>query len=115
MFVSTALPYESPIVLDWALRSVPSIARTELVRLTLLCFDFETDNQGLTSGSAGQAVDRYKELASRLAMNGPVVVRDLNNDRSDVVMVDEFSFRQVAAPSRTSGFGGVIDVVGRVL
>jgi hypothetical protein len=115
MFRSTAKPDESPLVRDWALRSVPSIPRTEMVRLGLLCFDFETDNRGQTVGGEGQALARYLELANRLRSNGPTVLADLNNDRLETVMVDEFSFRQTAAPSRASGFGGVIDIVGRVL
>lgn len=105
----------TPVVEDWGLRSVPAIPRTEMVRIGLLCFDFERTASGMILGAEGSAMKRYKELASRLGLNTAIKMTDLNSGTSDMVVVDEMSYRQTAAPSRASGFGGVIDIVARVV
>lgn len=104
----------TPIVEGWALRGQPSIPRTELIKVGLLCFDQEINNQGVKVGGDGVAIRRYQELVKRLAPNHVVKFEDLNNKVTDYVTVDEMSYRQMAAPSVGSGFGGVIDLVMRV-
>lgn len=107
--------YTSPVVDGWALRGQPAIPRTELIRVGLLCFDYEVSNQGMKVGADAQAALRYQELRNRLAKNSVVEFVDLNNKHTESVSVDEMSYRQTAAPSLGSGFGGVIDLVLRVL
>jgi hypothetical protein len=105
----------APVVEGWALRGTPAIERTELIRVGVLCFDWEVSNQGVRVGADGQAIARYRDLVDRLAPNTIVEFTDLNNRVTDWVTVDEMSYRQTAAPSLGSGFGGVIDLVLRVL
>ena len=105
----------APVVEGWALRGTPAIERTELIRAGVLCFDWEMNNQGMRVGADGQALARYRELVARLQPNTIVEFTDLNNGVTDWVTVDEMSYRQIAPPTVGSGYGGVIDLVLRVL
>jgi hypothetical protein len=44
-----------------------------------------------------------------------VTMVNLNTETSDLIVVDELSFRQTGKESRGSVFGGVIDIVARIL
>ena len=108
-------PTATPILESWALRAVPAIERTELVRLPLLAFDDEIDSRGVPVGTRGSALSRYKALIARVGQGRAVSLVNLNSGDEDLVVVDELSFRQTGKDSRGSTFGGVIDVVARVV
>lgn len=108
-------PSATPILESWAIRAVPAIERTELLRVPLLAFDGEVDTRGVPVGTAGSAFARYRELVSRVGQGRVVSLVNLNTGDSDLVVVDELSFRQTGKESRGSTFGGVIDIVARVL
>lgn len=108
-------PNSSPVLESWAIRAVPAIERTELVRLPLLAFDDEKDSRGIQIGTRGSAQGRYSELMRRVGQGRVVSMVNLNTDAVDQVVVDDASFRQTGKESRGSVFGGVIDIVARVL
>lgn len=108
-------PAATPIVESWTLRAVPSIERTELIRIPLSAFDDEADSRGVQIGGSGTAIQRYEALASRAGQGRAITLKDLNTHRDYTVVVDELSFRRTGKASRGSGFGGVIDVVARVI
>lgn len=108
-------PTATPILESWAIRAVPAIERTELVRIPLMAFDDEVDTRGIPVGTKGSALARYRELTSRVGQGRAVTLSNLNTGEDELVVVDDLSFRQTGQPSRGSGFGGVIDVVARVL
>ena len=108
-------PTATPILESWAIRAVPAIERTELVRIPLLAFDDEVDTRGIPVGTKGSALARYKALTSRVGQGRAVSLANLNTGDTELVVVDELSFRQTGKSSRGSAFGGVIDVVARVL
>lgn len=108
-------PNATPILESWAIRAVPAIERTELVRLPILAFDDEVDTRGVPVGTKGSALARYKELTARVGQGRAVSLANLNTGDVDLVVVDELSFRQTGKSTRGSSFGGVIDVVARVL
>jgi hypothetical protein len=108
-------PSATPILESWAIRAVPAIERTELVRLPLLAFDEESDTRGQRLGGKGTALARYKALRDRVGQGRAVPLVNLNTQEEDLVVVDEMSFRQTGKESRGSVFGGVIDIVARVL
>lgn len=113
--VDPIAPDATPIVESWTLRAVPTIERTELVRVPLAVFDDEADSRGMAIGGQGTALARYKELVNRVRTGRTVRMRNLNTGSDDAVIVDELSFRQVGKSSKGSTFGGVIDIVARVL
>ena len=105
----------SPILESWAIRAIPAIERTELMRIPLLCFDLEKDTRGQQVGRVGAALERYDELVERTRGGVVVKMRNLNTQRTYRCVVDDMSFRQTAKDNRGSGFGGVVDLVVRVL
>lgn len=108
-------PTATPILESWALRAYPAIDRTELVRLPLLAFDDEVDSRGIPLGGRGTAEQRYTALADRVGQGRAVSLVNLNTGATSLVVVDDLSFRQTGKETRGSAFGGVIDVVARVL
>lgn len=113
--VTPVPPDATPILESWAIRAVPAIERTELIRIPLLAFDDEVDGRGIPLGYRGSALDRYKALVSRVGQGRAVSLVNLNTGEEDLVVVDELSFRQTGKDSRGSTFGGVIDIVARVV
>lgn len=108
-------PSATPIVESWTLRAVPTIERTELVRIPLAVFDDEADSRGVQIGGSGTALKRYEALVERVGQGRALALKDLNTDREYTVVVDELSFRRTGKASRGSTFGGVIDIVARVI
>jgi hypothetical protein len=108
-------PSATPIVESWTLRAVPTIERTELVRIPLAVFDDEADSRGVQIGGSGTALKRYEALVARVGQGRAMSLKDLNANREYTVVVDELSFRRTGKASRGSAFGGVIDVVARVI
>ncbi len=108
-------PTATPILESWAIRAVPAIERTELLRIPLAAFDDEVDTRGYRMGGRDTAYARYKALRDRTGQGRAVSLVNLNTSETDLVVVDEMSFRQTGKESRGSVFGGVIDIVARVL
>lgn len=108
-------PNSTPIVESWTLRAVPSIERTELVRIPLAVFDDEADSRGVQMGGRGTALARYEALVERAGQGRPLSLVNLNTGDESTIVVDELSFRRTGKASKGSGFGGVIDIVARVL
>lgn len=108
-------PQATPIVESWTLRAVPTIERTELVRIPLAVFDDEQDTRGMGIGGRGTAWARYQELVDRARQGRAITLVNHNTGTSEQVIVDELSFRQVGKATKGSDFGGVIDIVARVL
>ena len=110
-----ALPHDSTELEAWSLRAVPAVPRSELLRVPLLCFDREMDNNGGQVGGEGTAIVRYEELVAATSTGLAVDLVDLNNDRTYTVSVEDLSFSQTVAPDRGEGFGGVITLTGKIL
>ena len=108
-------PTKTPVLESWILKATPAIERIELMRIPLSCFDWELDSRGQKIGGQGTALLRYEELAARVGTGKVVSMKNINTKRNFSVVVDDLSFRQSAPGSRGSGFGGVIDLVARVL
>lgn len=108
-------PTATPILESWAIRAVPAIERTELVRIPLMAFDDEVDTRGYRLGGRGTAEARYEELRNRVGRGRAVSLVNLNTEKTDLVVVDELSFRQTGKETKGSAFGGVIDVLARIL
>ena len=99
----------------WTLMATPAVPRNELLRIPLLCFDWELDNDGNQIGGEGTAITRYEELVAATSTGLVVDLVDLNNDRTYAVAVEDLAFSQVAAPDRGEGFGGVVSLTGKIL
>lgn len=104
-----------PTMDGWQLLSLPAPSRQELIRAPLLCFDFERDSHGQEWGYEGAAAARYQALRDAVRDGSPVNFQDLNTGETIRCQVDSLTFQQVAPPSNTSGFGGILTVTVRTL
>lgn len=105
-----------PEVNGWQLKALPGSIRQRVFTLPLLCYDWEVDRNGVKYGREGRTLDRL-EAFENIAQNGDsVTFQDMRNDRSYLVVIDDFEFRQMAAPSNgLSGYGGVLTVQMRTI
>lgn len=108
-------PTSTPVLESWAIRAVPAIERTELVRVPLLAFDDEVDTRGTPIGTRGSALARYRALVERVGSGRVITMVNLNTGDEDLIVVDDLSFRQTGKATRGSAYGGVIDMVARIL
>jgi hypothetical protein len=112
---SLGLPPDTAELEAWSLRAVPAVPRSELLRIPLLCFDREMDNNGGQVGGEGTAIIRYEELVAATSTGLAIDLVDLNSNRTYTVVVEDLAFAQVAAPDRGEGFGGVVTLTGKIL
>lgn len=106
---------KGPIVQGWQIRALPAVARAELLRIQLSCFDFERDQYGVLKGYDGSALARWQALRDTVKSGSSVRIQDLNTLETLIVVVEELSFTQIAPPTDGSGFGGVISLTARTV
>lgn len=102
---------------SYQLKALPGAKRQRLIKLPLLCFDFERDKTGEPVGYEGRAKDRLSSLET-LEENGDVVwLQDLTDYPFDnrLVVIDDTTFVQTAPPKNVSGWGGVVEVTLRAV
>lgn len=103
----------SPVIKGWQMKAVPASPRKQMIELPVLCFDFQRDRYDTQLGYEGFAKDRLNALIA-LTRDGDVVTyQDLSNSESIQVVVEDYSFEQVAPPGIASGFGGILTVTMR--
>jgi len=99
-----------PTITGWQLKAVPASTRKELIRVPLLCFDFQRDTFKQQSGYLGFALDRYRLLRDTIRDGAVVTFQDLFSDEEVKVVVEDIQFEQFAPPGIEAGFGGILTV-----
>lgn len=104
-----------PNMSGYQLKVLPAAKRQRLFRIPLLCFDFEKDQTGTTVGSEGNAITRLEALELLEEAGDLVTLTDLSRvpSASHLCVIDQVYFRQTAAPSQASGWGGYLYVTMR--
>lgn len=100
----------------WQVKALPGSIRQRMINHTFLVFDEEMDKSGQRIGTDGYARSRF-EAFKELAREGDVVVfQELMEDRSTLVVIDDWKFTQLAPPG-TGGtaLGGYLTVVLRTV
>jgi hypothetical protein len=98
------------------LKSVPAPKRSELVEVPLLCFDRETDRQGVRFGSVGGAWLRFQALKVLEASSATVQWRDYTSGESAEAFIEQVAFDRVTPPSRQNpNDGGIVSVTLRLV
>jgi len=105
----------TPLLDTWQVKAVPAVERQELLRIPLLCFDYEQDRYGIREGGSGSALARYQALVAAVSEGTPVTLQDLTTDEQLEVKVDGLEFAQTAPPNAAEGFGGIIYLTARSL
>ena len=101
----------------YQIRAVPAPNRTEMVRVPVLLFDFETDKQGSKFGRFGGAYDRFRALKELENTGGTTQFIDYTTGERSEVYIEEVTFSRVTPPSlgRRSGAGGIATVLMRIV
>jgi len=100
----------------WQVKALPGSIRQRMINHTFLMFDEEKDKSGQRMGTDGYARSRF-EAFKELARAGDVVVfQELMEDRSTLVVIDDWKFTQLAPPGPGgSALGGYLTVVLRTV
>ena len=106
---------DGPTLLSWQLRALPAVQRQRLIKVPLLCFDFERDSRGTPYGYEGYALSRWRTLEEQARDSWPFTFQDLHTGETYRVVLESVSFTQTSPPTNASGFGGVIDLTVRVI
>ena len=107
-------PELGPTLDAWSMRSLPAIYdRGEQILLPLLCFDFERTARGLSVGYEGRAKERWDALVSLIRTGADIKITEIHSKADYVAIAEDCSFKQVAPPINTSGFGGIITLLLR--
>jgi hypothetical protein len=104
------------VLKGWVLRAVPAPRRSRLFEAVLLCMDFETDRNGLKTGSKGASWLRVQSLESMEDAGAPVTWRDFTTGEQATVVVERVQFTRRTPPSRQhGGTGGIVRVLMRTV
>jgi hypothetical protein len=101
----------------YQVRAVPSPRKTELIKVPLLMFDFETDKQGAKYGKFGGAYARFSALKDMEQNGATVAFTDYTTGEVKEVYVEEVTYTRLTAPSLGSrkGSGGICYVLLRTV
>lgn len=100
-----------PEVNGWQTKALPGATRQRQFVVPLLCFDKESDRNGVWDGYEGRTLDRLQAFESLAQRGDSFTFTDLNLRQSWIVVVDDYQFEQKAAPgNNTNGYGGYLTV-----
>jgi hypothetical protein len=104
------------ILNGWQVKALPGSIRQRMINHTFLLFDEEKDKGNQRVGTDGYARSRF-EAFKELAREGDVVVfQELIEDRSTLVVIDDWKFTQLAPPGPGgAALGGYLTVVLRTV
>ena len=106
---------KGPVIRGWQLKALPAVARKQLWRLPLMCWDQEQDRFGQRACYPGFALKRWQNLRNALVEGTPVVLQDLIASETYEVLIEDLQMVQTSPPRQQSGLGGVLVVTCREL
>lgn len=109
-------PTQGAIMNGWQVKALPGSIRQRMIQHTFLLFDEEKDKGNQRLGTDSYARDRFEDF-KELARAGDVVVfQELVEDRSTLVVIDDWKYTQLAPPGTGGGtLGGYLTVVLRTV
>lgn len=104
------------VVYGYQIKALPGTPRQRVFTIPLLLFDRESDRRGQWTGYPGRTAQRLSDF-EQMAQNGDAVqFQDLAQSTSALVVIDDFEFRQEAAPGdNQQGYGGILTVQLRTI
>ena len=107
---------KTPTFIGYQTRAIPAPRRSELLQVTMLCFDYELDRQGARSGNRGNSWARYELLKQMEKRASTVIWRDNTTGEASEVYIEQVSFSRTTPPTRNqSGMGGLVTVTMRLV
>lgn len=108
----------SPRVVQWTLKAVPTPRRQRLVSFPVMCFDSERDRYGNIIGAkgSGYAWNRYRDLEALEETGAVIPVQDFTTGEIFSAQVEVIRMNRTTPPDRAyNNFGGVVEIVLRKL
>ena len=106
----------SPTLIGYQTRAIPAPARTELLSLPVMVFDFEVDRQGVRYGQKNGAYARFKLLKAMEQATALVRFRDFTTGEQASAYIERVSYDRKSPPTRSvSGNGGIVTVLMRLV
>ncbi len=97
-----------PVLLEWQLRALPAPLRSRTIVLPVLCFKSEEDSNGVVRTS--DPWKRLQDLEALEQSGGATLFQDFSTGEERICVVRAVQFEQIAPPSFSDGFGGIITI-----
>lgn len=104
------------VVNGYQIKALPGTPRQRLFTVPLLMFDQEVDRRGQRTGYSGRTAARLASFEQMAQKGDSVQFQDLAQNTSALVVIDDFEFRQEAAPGdNQQEYGGILTVQLRTI
>lgn len=105
-----------PEVNSWQLKALPGSIRPRIFTVPLLCYDREEDKTGQWTGYEGRTLTRLEQFEQIAQRGDAIMFQSLREDRSYLVLIEDYEFRQQHPPgANANGYGGVLTVQMRTV
>lgn len=109
-----SLTSSGPEFYGYQVKALPAARKQRLIQFNLYCYDNEKDRNGNRIGYENRSFERVSRFESIEASADIVSVQDFRTGETFTGLIEECSFRGMAAPSaRFNGFGGILTVTVR--
>lgn len=109
-------PAQGAILNGWQVKALPGSIRQRIITQVFQCFDEEQDKTGQRIGYDGYARQRLDDFQVIARAGDITLYQELAEDRINAVVIDNWEFRQTAAPGPNRGAtGGYLTVVMRTV
>ena len=99
---------QGPVVEEWQLRSLPAPLRSRTITLPLMCYIEERDSLGNVRSS--DPWPRLRALEKLEQSGGACLFQDFTTGEERICVVRAIQYDQMAPPTFTEGFGGMVTV-----
>ena len=99
---------KGPLVEEWQLRSLPAPLRSRTITLPLMCYSEERDSLGNVRSS--DPWPRLRALEKLEQSGGACLFQDFTTGEERICVVRAIQYDQMAPPTFTEGFGGMVTV-----
>lgn len=99
----------------WQVKALPGSIRQRVITLPLLLLDEEQDRSGQRMGFEGYARERLEAFEAVARAGDVILFQELQDDKATLVVIDDWEFRQTAAPGPKGAIGGYLTVQMRTV
>jgi hypothetical protein len=100
-----------PVLNNWQIKALPGTTRQRLITVPLLVFDHTKDKMGNRTGQTGMTWQVLQQFEALSTKGDVVLFQDLNTQETEVVIINDAEFEQLAEPQQNGeGLGGFLTV-----
>jgi hypothetical protein len=98
-----------PVMNNWQLKAMPGTTRQRLITVPLILVDHAKDKMGNRVGQTGQTWITLQQFEAVATKGDVVLFQDLNTGETQVVVINDYEFEQLAEPQQNGeGIGGFL-------